>query len=382
MIDERLSVDQMNALQVSSRDMNGAIYIKGTGFSKEILFLSIRDFHLQYPEELISYVSESHLKINNLKRYCENYEIDNVSFYNHLEIIQLIKSKNAFNVIFCDDAEDLPKSIIVKLISNSNKTVLKSNGISQFVKHPIWNERPASISEIQEIKSVKIIELNDFWNLKNDIFNLIQRGLQLNFVLSKKVGFSHENAKVNLYGLNNHVDEVIFCWERAIEIKSKRYSERVGIILPNNKLLFIFINTLLNSDNKPTFSETQLGIDFSVLNDHLRLNSIDALIIGSKPVENSRNDESNKIIFSTYSEFRNFDFDYVLLPFLGFDRPFDDRLINHKKLFSNVLFSFLSVDGIDAFYSGALNSEITDFFEGNKIQFNLNDDENNNDITF
>ena len=382
MIDySKLTSVEQNVLQSISRDLIGVIYIKRNEFSNAILFLSIRDFHQHYPEVVISYVSESYLKIGNLKEYCDNNGIRNIFFYNHREIIQLIDSKNAFSAVFFDDAEDLPVTLILKLISNSSKLVLCANGFSQFVNHPVWNEHPASIFEIQQFEFIQIVELNNYWKIKGSVFELIQRGLSKNHEFVQKDSSDFVNTHVRIYNLKNHLEEVKSSWEKAIQNRLTRDHERVGIILPNNKLLLIFVNTLLNLQNKPTFSESNWNNDPFVLNEHLRLNSIDAEMLFYKSVENLQNDESNKIVFSTYSEYRNFDFDYVLLPFLGFDRQFDVNVINYNLLFLNVLLSCQNISYLNAYYSGVLNSEISNVFEGCKIQINSND-EKNSDINF
>jgi hypothetical protein len=295
----------------------------------------------------------------------------------------LIDSKNAFGAVFIDDAEDLPVTVVHKLISNTSKLVLCANRFSQYVNHPVWNERPASIFEIQQFEFIQIVELNNYVKIKGIVFDLIQSGLSKNHQFIQKDSSGFVNTRVRIYNLINHLEEVKSSWERAIHNRLKLDHERVGIILPNNKLLLIFINMLLNLLNKPTFSESNWNkINSFVLNEHLRINSIDAEILFYEPKEHSRSYESNKIVFTSYSEFRNFDFDYVLLPFLDSERPFDDSIISHKMLFASVLTNCLHVNRLDAFYSEKLNSEISNFFKCCKIQTNINDEAKNIDINF
>jgi hypothetical protein len=61
---------------------------------------------------------------------------------------------------------------------------------------------------------------------------------------------------------------------------------------------------------------------------------------------------------------------------------FDDKVINHRVLFSKVLLNCLGAKVINAYYSDILNSEIDVFFEECEIKSNFNRDLSNNDLIF
>jgi hypothetical protein len=301
--------------------------------------------------------------------------IEKISYYDHCEIVRLIENKKTFEAIFLEASEDLPIFVIDKLVVNSNKLVLISKGFSHFVNHPHWKESPAQMSEISQIEAVEVVKIRNLSKINNSVNNLFQRGSQKAFVFILK-----DISNVGLYELQSHLDEVLLCWEMAVSRKNA--NESVGIVLPNDDLLIHFVNILLGAQNKSAFSVENFRQDCSLLSNHLELNSIDARIYGYSSLGYLKSQELGKVIISTYSEFRNFDFDYVYLPFLGINKVFDDSVISHRALFLKVLLNCLSTKVLNAYYSNKLNSEIDFFFEESEIQSNFNRNKSNNDLIF
>jgi hypothetical protein len=371
-----LSQDQLESLVKVSNRVSGVIFIEDSDISShDMLLYSILEFNIKYPEVWISCVSESGNRFSYIQEFCCELGIEKISFYDHREIVRLIENKNTFQAIFLEASEDLPIYVINKLVKSSNKLVLISKGFSHFVTHPIWKESPIRMSEISHVEAVEVVKIRNLNKINSSVYNLFQSGFQETFVFIPK-----DKLNVGLYKLQSHLDEVLLCWEMAVSRKNA--NESVGIVLPNDDLLIHFVNILLLSQNKTAFTVENSGRDFSLLCKYLILNSIDAEIYGCNSPVFFKSQELGKVIFSTYSEFRNFDFDTVYLPFLGISMVFDDKVINHRVLFSKVLLNCLGAKVINAYYSDILNSEIDVFFEECEIKSNFNRDLSNNDLIF
>ncbi len=367
-----------SALSFEERDIlsckSDKVFILDNTCISNVLFYKILDFKIMFPNASISYVSESNLNEKLLIEFCNDYEIEDITFYKYNEILKLIEFENNFNLIVCDDAEDLPKFIIEILTENSQKIILKANGPSQFLNHPIWKKPPAEISEIEEINDFEICKVNNLYS--NSILNIINNGLSKIKLIQKTA------SQIHLYNFKNQLDEIRFCWETSARNKSFRSEDKIGIVIPDTRLLILFVKNLLELNAKPSFLGLDTYQDFSILNEHLRLNSIDCSIMIEEQIQSLQKNESQNILLTTYSNYRNFDFDIVLLPFLGKEISPDNEEINYKLLFSKVLHRFKNVKRLEAVYSGEIYEEIREFFSEIPVRTILWDNENDININF
>ena len=368
--EERLSFEEHYILDCKS----DKVFIIDNTCISQVLFHKILDFNRMFPNASISYVSESNLNEKLLIEFCNYYEIEDITFYKYNEILKLIECENNFNFIVCDDAEDLPKCIIEILTKKSQKIILKANGSSQFVNHPIWKKPPAEISEIEEINDFEICKLNNLY--KNDLLDCIVSGLSEFMVIRKNISL------IRVYNLKNNLDEIRFCWDTSTRSKTLRPEEKIGVVLPDITLLKLFLQNLLELNNKPSFLGLETFQDFSIINEHLKLNSIDCSIMVENQIHSLQKHESQKILLTTYSNYRNFDFDIVLLPFLGKKISLDNEEINFKLLFSKVLHRFKHGVSLKVVYSGEIYQEISDFFKHIPIITDFNDNKDNSNIIF
>lgn len=367
-----------STLSFEERDILGCksdkVFILDNTCISNFLFYKILDFKRMFPNASISYVSESNLNEKLLIEFCNENEIEDITFYKYNEILKLIECKNNFNLIVCDDAEDLPKFIVDKLTENARYIILKANGPSKFVNHPIWKKPPVQIFEIEKTNDFEICKVNNLYS--NSILNIINNGLSEIKLIQKTA------SRIHLYNFKNQLDEIRFCLDTPKRNKTFRREEKIGIVIPDTRLLIQFVQNLLELNNKRYFLGLETYQDFSILNEHLRLNSIDCSIMIEEQIHSLQKNESQNILLTTYSNYRNFDFDIVLLPFLGKEISPDNEEINYKLLFSKVLQRFKNVKRLEAVYSGEIYEEIREFFSEIPVRTILWDNENDININF
>lgn len=286
---------------------------------------------------------------------------------------QFRRDNYTFDYIFCDEVQDLPKSILEKMKANA-KYVISAGDENQSIydtdpqppHEPVVNS-----SEIGSILNANTLTLNTNLRLTRSLIELVSSFLpSIKDILYSKIDQTKKDVTPNLAKGSSKEKEVEYIISNA---QTKLgIGENAVIILPGHDSVVEFINTALRQANKNTWdpedssNQNKWGkVDFGSLNRHLKNNNINIEYIGNNYGDLYNNGNTDKIIVMTYHSSKGLDFDNVYLPFMGthYDKSmyyFNDTLFMVGMTRSKLALTIT--------YSGSMN-DFTDRIENkcNKI---------------
>lgn len=233
---------------------------------------------------------------------------------------------NSYDYIFCDEVQDLPKSILEKMKANA-KHVIAGGDSNQsiYTNDPDTNEPIVTTSEIGSILNANAWELNTIYRLTQSLIKAVSSLIPSMGILSSKTDNTKRDVTPNLAKASSKEKEVEYVYSKAKDQLSN--GENAVIILPSHRDIVEFLNkTLLlfgknkwdedNKDNKNRYGK----LDYSKLNQYLLNNSIDLVYIGNGYGNLYEAGRTGKIIIMTYHSSKGLDFDNVYLPFMDNDK--------------------------------------------------------------
>ena len=254
---------------------------------------------------------------------------------------QFRKDNKTFDYIFCDEVQDLPKSVLEKMKANA-KYVITGGDENQSIydTDPQPPYEPVVIpSEISTILNANTWNLNTIYRLTRSLVRAISTLIPSMSILSSKTDNTKTDVTPNLAEASSKEKEVEYILSRAKE-KIGNSGQTVVVILPGHDSVVDFINIALRQKNKTIWNkddkknQNKWGKpDFGTLNNHLRNNNVDIEYIGNNYGDLYNSGEKGKIIVMTYHSSKGLDFDNVFLPFMGASH--DDRSLYY---FTDTLF--------------------------------------------
>lgn len=237
---------------------------------------------------------------------------------------QFRKDNYTFDYIFCDEVQDLPKSILEKMKSNA-KYVISGGDENQSIydtdPQPPY-EPVVNSSEIGNILNANSWILTTIYRLPKSLVKLVSIFMPSMGILSSKTDNTKKDITPSLAkgsSKEKEVEYVISSAQTKISI-----GENAVIILPGHDSVIEFINIALKQANKNTWdpedpsNQNRWGkADFGSLNRHLKNNNINIEYIGNNYGDLYNNGNTDKIIVMTYHSSKGLDFDNVYLPFMG-----------------------------------------------------------------
>ncbi|NCD11090.1 MAG: hypothetical protein EOL93_00940 [Epsilonproteobacteria bacterium] len=237
---------------------------------------------------------------------------------------QFRKDNYNFDYIFCDEIQDLPKSILDKMKANA-KYVISGGDENQSIydKDPQSPYEPVvNSSEIGNILSANTWNLNTIYRLSKSLVKLVSIFMPSMGMLSSKTDNTKKDVTPNLAKASSKDKEVKYILTNAQTKIS--IQENTVIILPGHDSVIEFINTALRQANKNIWdpedssNKNRWGkTDFGSLNRHLKNNKINIEYIGNSYGDLYNNGNTDKILVMTYHSSKGLDFDNVYLPFMG-----------------------------------------------------------------
>lgn len=250
---------------------------------------------------------------------------------------QFRKENYSFDYIFCDEVQDLPKSILEKMKANA-KYVISGGDENQSIydKDPQKNhngeyEPVIKSSEIATTLNANTWNLNTIYRLTQSLVKAISSLTPSMSILSSKRDNSQPDITPNLAKASSKEKEVEYILSKSKNAIGNA-GQTVAVILPGHDSVIEFINIALKQKNKniwnkdDTSNQNRWGKpDFGTLNNHLRNNDVDIEYIGNNYGNLYSGGEKGKIIVMTYHSSKGLDFDNVFLPFMG-DSHYDRSL--------------------------------------------------------
>lgn len=276
---------------------------------------------------------------------------------------QFRKDNYSFDYIFCDEVQDLPKSILEKMKANA-KYVISGGDENQSIydtdpQPP--HELVVNSSEIGNILNANSWILTTIYRLPKSLVKLVSIFMPSMGILSSKTDNTKKDITPNLTKGSSKEKEVEYIISNA---QTKlAIGENSVIILPGHDSVVEFVNIALSQADKniwdpedPKNKNKWEKTDFGSLNRHLRNNNINIEYIGNSYGDLYNNGNTDKIIVMTYHSSKGLDFDNVYLPFMGTHYDKAMYYFNDTLFMVGMTRSKLS---LTITYSGSMNNYTT-----------------------
>ena len=341
------------------------IWLKGfAGSGKSVLLIySIRDKIQNNPDVSICVVVFTNSLIQMFTAGMLELKIPEKNVY--LTTYHKFKKDNfTYDYIFCDEVQDLPKSILENMRNRSKQLILAGDSNQSIYKtDPSTNEATVTPSEISLITQTNPYALENNYRLTKSIIKLVQKLLP-DIDISSKVDNTKDDMSVRLCNTNNEDKEVEYILSEADE--AIKIDESVVIILQTHEDIIKFVNLVLLIKNKQQWKLIMdrwgKKPDWFLLNQYLLNSGVNIEYIGNGIGTLSSSVSAGKMIIMTYHSSKGLDFDNVFLPFLHNNR---DEWFNNV-IFTKTLFMVgmtRSKESLYLTYTGEKHKYITVFID-------------------
>lgn len=369
--EDKLGPDQVEVIDEIGKITNKPIWIKGhAGSGKSVLLLhSLADYLVKKPGANVCVVVFTKALVDLLETGLKQIPKLNGKTIPVLTIYQLKyrieKGVSKYDAIFCDEVQDLPLEFIQSMKSVCNHLVIAGDAEQSIYNSvPIWEQRPATIKEIQD--SIVPIEkkLGVIYRLTESVLKVLKKVFPS--MLNDMPNIEKVDVDIKLFEAPSESKEISFCWKQIKQDKINRPSEMNTILLWGRNAIIEFTNQILNIEGRPEWVRVNKKgnePDFGLLNEHLKSNNIPLMYVGSgygSLVEAAKN---NTTIIMTYHSSKGLDFDQVYLPLVG-----DDMYINSNVDSLLLVALSRSKSGLFISYTGVLYPSLQKFLSGIKAK--------------
>ena len=371
---DKLDEDQKQFIFEKAKSKEN-IWIKGfAGSGKSILLVhTIVDKLKENPNATICVVVFTHSLIQMFTAGMQELGISDKNVW--LKTYhQFIRDNISYEYIFCDEVQDLPKSVLENMKERTQQLILAGDSNqSIYTSDPSSNEPTVTPSEIGNITNSNPYVLTGIHRLTESIIKLIDKLLPSMKIFEARKLKEGDDISVRLCNGATEYKEVEYIISEADMAISATQS--VVIILPTHDDIIRFVNLVLNIKNKEQWAlvMNRWGDkpDWFLLNRHLLNNRINMEYIGNGTGDLFNSVRLGKMTIMTYHSAKGLDFDNVFLPFVS-----SSLNIKNKTLF--MVGMTRSKNNLYLTYSNTLHEYVLDFEnECNKI--NIESIANNSD---
>lgn len=236
---------------------------------------------------------------------------------------QFKKEDYSFDYIFCDEVQDLPKSILEKMKLNAKYVIVGGDSNqSIYGTDPQTNEPTANESEITNLLNPNTWILKTIYRLSRSLVRSVSSLIPSMGILEAKTDNTKRDVTPNLANASTKDKEVEYIFSKAKDEIAN--GESTVIILPTHQHIVEFLNKVLALCGKNQWDENdernknKYGkVNYNILNSHLSQNGIDIVYIGNGYGNLFAAGEMGKIIIMTYHSSKGLDFYNVYLPFIS-----------------------------------------------------------------
>jgi superfamily I DNA/RNA helicase len=298
---------------------------------------------------------------------------------------QFRKTDYNFDYIFCDEVQDLTKSVLENMKSRTEHLIVAGDSNQSIYKSdPATGEPVVISSDIGLITGTKPYELEGIHRLSKSIVKIIDIFLPIMNIFKAKILHKGNNTTVRLANSSDEYKEVDYILSNANDAVMNDSS--VVIILPTHNEIYKFINIALNIHNlSPWNREENLNVwgkpDYSKLHQYLDSTKLNIEYIGNGYGDLYSTSQMNKIVLMTYHSAKGLDFDNVFLPFMHErDNWFNDNILT-KTLF--MVGMTRSKNTLYLTYTGTIHHYINSFEnECTKIDIDTIDNDSSDNLDF
>ncbi|NMR35473.1 AAA family ATPase [Chryseobacterium aquaticum] len=383
--EDKLGPDQVEVIDEIGKISNKPIWIKGhAGSGKSVLLLhSLADYLVMNPGANVCVVVFTRALVDLLQTGLTQIPKINGK---HIPVLTIYQLKNRieqaivkYDAIFCDEVQDLPLEFIQSIKASCDHLIIAGDAEQSIYNSvPIWDQKPATSNEIQDIIVPIEKKLGVIYRLTDSVLKMLKKVFPS--MLDDMPNLAKVDTEINLYESNtdNNEEEIKFCWKEIVQTSTLRTSDVIAVLFSEHNAIVEFVNTILklegieewqrvnNQNNKP---------DYEDMNRYLNTQDIPIMYIGNSYGSLTEADEKNKIVIMTYHSAKGLDFDYVYLPMAN------DNMFIHSNQDSLLLVALSrSKSGLFISYTGNIYHDLQKFLIG--IEPKLISNNENTEIVF
>ena len=284
---------------------------------------------------------------------------------------QFLRNNNRYDYIFCDEVQDLPKSVLQNLNQRCNRLyVAGDSNQSIYESAPGTDEPVIDSDEIEPTINARPFILTRIYRLTKSIINAVQSIIPRMNIYQAKIDETRQDVQIRLIEAVSKEEEVKFIWEKATEQTNNR--EMAVVLLPNHDSIIEFAQSILRLNNKPEWqikSNRYNNTDWIDLNNYFRNNQVSVEYLGSGAGSLINIERKRNMVLMTYHSAKGMDFDNVFLPYMS-----GDLYIKNSTLFMVAMTR--SKKNLFISYSGYLH-EYVEPFKSNCLRQSANSSRGN-----
>lgn len=320
--EEKLGPDQREVINDLSKDWKNT-WIKGhAGSGKSVLLIHLlRDYLAKHPRANVCVVVFTNSLVDMLAVGIKELNLEK-RFNTTIPVMTIYKfngSVTHYDVVFCDEVQDLPVSFLVELKSRSNQVIVAGDEAqSIYTNVPVFDEPPASPGQITGTLNAQQKPLHYIYRMTKSVVALLSKVFTT--LLNGRPNVEKNDVEIKYCKAGSLKKEIDYIWKEATKINQLRSDEIVAVLLPHIDNVIEFSNLVLNQNGASEWIIAKNGYgkhDFGNLNSYLRTKNIPLMYVGQKYGSLEDADRENKIILMTYNSSKGLDFDHVFLPMLG-----------------------------------------------------------------
>lgn len=323
---DKLDDEQLQFINVESKK-NTNYWINGfAGSGKSVLLIhALDDFVTENPNSVAGIVvfthALKHLFLSGLKTLnITNRNVVVMTYY------ELEKTARSFDIIFCDEVQDLPASKLTLMKERAKKVIVAGDANqSIYPQDPIKKEKTVNYNEIELLLNAKAWSLQTIYRLPKSIIQAVSSFLPSMNILSAKKDVSKKDVQPVIVESPNKEKEVAYIYQKMKEAHAINNS--VVVLLPTHEMISEFVNYVLSSEKMPQWqpeeNKNRWGkTDYNNLNQHLVRCKTNLEYIGNNFGSLAQSIEYEKMAVMTYHSAKGLDFDQVFLPFMNMGSNF------------------------------------------------------------
>lgn len=323
----QLDNEQLNFLQEIGSDHESNFWLKGyAGSGKSVLLIHclLKEKEAR-PNSSVIIVLYTHALIDMIRAGIP-------AQYNNTQVVTYHKFRHmhgTWDLVLVDEVQDLPEYIIRELFSKGRRVIVAGD-----VNQSIY-DNVCPTESISAILGGKSFSLRIIHRISRRIRQVAQ------FFCSDRDGFNSATMGRLVELLPRLIKATSYEEEcRWIISSAKEYGHSgyvPAVLIPNHRLIFTFIQTLLQLENKPLMPQAYFGnarANYLRINAHLRSNGLKFQYLGNGAGSFEEASQESLVTIMTYHSAKGLDFRAVFIPFLTPDLDiWSDPISRARTLF-------------------------------------------------
>jgi len=380
---DELSDEQTQFVFENSRKKEN-LWIKGhAGSGKSVLLIhTLLDKVNSHKGNTICIVLFTHALIELFKAGMQEIGL-NTNNITIMTYIQFRRNNSNYDYIFCDEVQDLTKSILEKMKGRAGQLIVAGDSNqSIYPDDPSTRESTLIPSEIDAIIGNNSFTLDAIFRLNKSIVTAIGKFLPNIGIFSAKLDRTKIDSTIRIGHSNSSENEVEYVLNNAKD--AVMIDENIVILLPTHHDIIEFVNIALTLNNKQQWKviENNWGKpNLGFMNKHLLSNDMNIEYLGNGEGNLYGSTALGKIIIMTYHSSKGLDFDNVFLPFMNIRDDWFDRNVLTPTVF--MVGMSRSKNALYLTYSENMHNYVKSFEDGcTKIDIDNLQNDSDDDLDF